>query len=248
MGREKCKSKVTTGLRTSALSSTLHTLSKANSSSEKPPQAAPSEGEEKAAGPSLCSISSGGSKAAPLQIARPDLVTEEVPVGVALDDQKNYSQCIKRGFSLILRGSARGKRAQERLVLQNKRPVRLPRDSHRAWQTPGQGGAQGTLRPADALLPPTAKPGSPQDPSPGRTRARPHLRALPAPPAPSRPRRAGGPAQTPPRRRRGTTNVTSAPCTGRCFFYAPFATAGKESVAARAWGGAWAVRGRRGSG
>lgn len=121
---------------------------------------------------------------------------------------------------------SRGKTAQERFVLRNKRPARPPRDSHRAWQTPGQGrarGIPGIPGPADASPPPTAQPRVPPDPA--QPRAQPHLGALPAPPAPGR-----GPAQAAPP---GQPQRYLRSRTGRRCFYAPFATAGKEAVAAR---------------
>lgn len=84
------------------------------------------------------------------------------------------------------------------------------------------------------------------DTGPARAGAQPHLGALPAPSG--LPSGRGEPVRTPPSALRGTPGITSSPRTGRRFFYAPFATAGKEAVAAHAGGGAGAARGRRGSG
>lgn len=166
---------------------------------------------------------------------RPELVTAEVPGGVALDDQKNYSQCIKLGFPLILRGQAGEKQPSSASFSKtNARPgfrgTRPGPGTHPAGEGPRAPPAPPALRPR-----PRRRPGSPRtpaQPSPGPAPPRgPPLSLTRLSPCP-----AGAPRR-PRCRHRGTPSATSAPRTGRRCFYAPFATAGKEAVAARAGAG-----------
>lgn len=177
---------------------------------------------------------------------RPELVTAEVPGGVALDDQKNYSQCIKLGFPLILRGQAGEKQPSSASFSKtNARPgfrgTRPGPGTHPAGEGPRAPPAPPALRPR-----PRRRPGSPRtpaQPSPGPAPPRGPPLSLTRPQSlPGR-----GPAQTPLPPPGHPQRYLRSPHRA-ALLLRPFCDGRKGGGGSARRGGAGAVRGRRGSG